>query len=161
MSPMAWFLDIGNLHAAETLARKELQYRTPVRRLERIRCLNADTPTRIQPMRKQRASVRVRVPPHLVVPLVVERVLLEAPRVPAVHDLAHVDQECLPGVRLVGALGGEGVFDLVVRPRHVETRATADLDLGPIVVGQLVPKLSPPPPNKKKRIRGGGGGGVG
>lgn len=76
---------------------------------------------------------------HLVVPLVVEGVLLEAPGCQKVYGFAHVDQERVAQIGVIRALGSEGVLDLVVRPRHVEPGTPADLDLCPIVIRYFVP----------------------
>ena len=78
---------------------------------------------------------------HLVIPFVVKGVLLEAAGRLEVHGLAHVYQERFPQVGLVGALRGKGVLNPRVRPRHVEPGAPADLNLGPVVVRQLVPDV--------------------
>lgn len=79
---------------------------------------------------------------HLVVPFVIEGVLFEAPRIPAVHYFAHVYQKRLAGVSLVRTLGREGILDPVVRPGHIKSCAPTDLDLSPVVVSQLVPYTS-------------------
>lgn len=78
-------------------------------------------------------------PAHLVVPLVVEGVLLEAARGREVDHLPHVDQEGFPDFFRVGTLSREGVFDPGVCPSHVKPGAPAEADLGPIVVCQFVP----------------------